>query len=1516
MTFETLWPLLLLAAIPIIIILYLLKPRGVDYHISSNLLWKKILQNQQSKTFFEKFTHNILMYLQILIMILLAIAFMSPYIQSEGEKGGRKILLIDTSASMQHTTEKGNTLFDQGIEEACAYIRNAEGLSLSVLTCDHSGVNVLAIDSTDTNGLCELLKGIEPSDCGGNLSSAETMIHQLASATEGEVAELMVVTDAAGTRQLQDLQGLTISHAFLATENSYNVSNDYMALSLCEDGTYDIMVSTTNYSDSTVSFDVSLMDEQDRLLQITQQTLAPNATDITLFSGVTLSGQSCKSTISGFSFQEHGYDSLSEDNTSFVVKQSIHPINALLLAESNTFIEKAYTAITGQVLVKSTTNASTQDEYNIFIRDNGFSSETVTTNTISFLDHRFSNGELKNVMLSFSDGTLTNGLKDFTVGVNSALTYDLPEWGQAFLLCGDQCIGYYGEHDGIREIVVGFDIRESDFPLKGEFPVFLANCLTYLSDTSLLAKNTYYAGDSLAFHPWASEEPLLLEDLTTRKAGLYSISVGDQEEYYVVRFSSTEESDNRQPAEEVKVSSSSNLTMIKKTLRTVFLIAAFLLLLVEWILYVRQVRYRGKFYLAMRIALLLLLLLAIFDFKIALPSGPSTTIFVVDLSNSNESHMEEMQSYLKENIKKMPSHQQYGIVCFGKNAIVDQFLSNSDYYNGIMSLPEKSASNYEEALSKAVAMLPNDANGRLIILSDGKETRGNLQNLSHIFSNGKTEILSLKYESDQKEDAYIGNVTMPSYLHPGDQYSVTVSIESNFETDGTISLYHSSILAQESTVHINKGSNRFVFQQVVTEETMETLSVMLSATGDTCEENNIYNAYSVVEAPPKVLVIAGKNANSTNFTALLTSAGIDYSLIGAVNAPKTIDELLKFKTVILVNTYIDELSDEFLSLLGPYVKDYGCGFVTTGGMNSYALGGYRGTVLEDILPISMTPQNVNELPTMCMCMIIDRSGSMDSEISPTSHANKLDLAITSACVAVDNLRTEDYVGVLTFDDQYNWQVPIQQNTDFTSIKEAIKAIPSGGGTSIQPALREAYEKISHSNAQIKHIVLLTDGQGESSNYNDIINSINNSGVTLSTVAVGSDSDTKLLEHLANACSGRYYYADLASDLPQIFAQEVYLGGGTFIREGDFPLSVRTGHQLTQGLFQEGWPLLNGYIASTPKTASTCLMTAGETNDPILTYWQYGLGRTVAWNSDVSGEWSGQFSSYDDYAQFWKRIIEYTAGNIDMGDDVVNILQSGDQSLLSYTTKDYDSNTKILATAIAPDGETKEITLHATAPGVYEASMEATQNGLYHYNIRRMKQDNIESYMTTASAVQFSDEYKFDINTTNFDSFIQKYGLEIDQDYNIWNRVKSLDMEKRSIFTFLMILLALLFLIDIAFRRFQYEPRFLDKLSVTMKNVKERLFNRSNPKNPAFASNTHTKVTGQPEGLIHTPSPNQNTLSADNASDQTMVASDKASATHTKKEKKKKDSSNQSKANATETTLDTSTLLKKKDNRNI
>lgn len=1480
MIFESLWPLFLLAAVPIIIILYLLKPKGEDYRISSNLLWQKILKNQQSKTFFEKFIHNILMYVQILIVLLLVLALMSPFIRINGQGGGRKVILLDTSASMQHVNVNGKTRLEEAVEAIEAYVKSAPGTRFSIVSVDATGAGLHAVDLQDENTLLEVLGQLNCIDGGGDLTMAQSLLDSL---TGEESAELMVYTDGAGASSFEQLHFAGEKELYVCGDLVSNVANEYTVCSLREDGLYDVMISLKNYSDSSVTMDVSLSDEEG-MLALVSKTLAAQERTFCLFEGVEGNGGTFSSEISAISFADKQRDSLEADNVSYALAVQSNVMNGLLISEGNTFLEKAYQAVTGENIVKSKSDMlSEESAINIVIYDNMEKPENLSINRLVFGDGQGKSMEtVSNVVLSMKDCDLTTGLSDFSIGVNKAYCFNLPEGAKSFLEYEGKCVGYYREINGVKEIVVGFDIRESDFPLRAEFPVFLANAMIYLTNTSWLATNEYYAGENLAIQPWA-EPSTEAGDYTLSKKGIYTIGNEEYEEQYVVRFVTATESDGQIEAQSVAGNNSLQLQQVKRTLRNVLLAVVLVLLVLEWCLYVRQMRYKGKFYLVIRGMVFACVLLALLGLKITMGKSQNATIFLVDVSGSNEENITYAENYIKDMIETMPEGNAYGIVTFGKEALAEQFVTEEKYFAGRMTNPDNTATNFEEAISRALTMIPADMNGRLVVLTDGKETRGDIQRMAHALTAGQIPFYTILYENIVQDDVYVDSVKLPSYLHPGDKYSINVVVESNFDTDAELIVYKGSMAVTNTKVRLNKGSNHFVLNGQVGEETesnsMENLRVVVNAEGDTCEENDYYSAYCVVESAPKILVISGRNTNTSSFTAILNAAGCDYSVVSALNAPQDIDAMLSYKSIVLVDTYIDDLPIRFLENLETYVKDYGCGFVCCGGEESYALGGYRDTVLETVLPVDMELRNMNEIPSMAMVMVIDRSGSMSSPVGNSTLTN-LDVAIKAATVAVDNLRDTDYVGILTFDDGFSWQVELVQASDRKAIKDKIEGIAEGGGTTIKPSLEEAYKVLASSDVSVKHVVLLTDGMGETTNFEDVIELYQDGGVTLSTVAVGAGSDTRLLERLAEGCGGRYYYSDLSTDIPKIFAREVFLGGDSFIRNGDFPLSVRTSHELTTGLFMDGWPILKGYIASSPKTASNTIISAGEKDDPILTVWQYGLGRTVAWNSMVTGEWDGNFSGKEDYVQLWKRVLDYSTGNADMGEDKVNIVTVSDTTEITYEALSYTDVSEVMATVIAPDGEVSEFKLTASAPGKFEASVPTQQTGVYHFNIRRMEEDEIQSYITTAASVQFSDEYKFDVSTSAYLQFVEHYGNVLTQEDDIWSEKIAEKRGKRSIATLLICTALGMFLLDVAFRRFQYEPKGLFK---PKKNKKQEGELRSG------------LVVSQTEEVTVT---------------EAVVTSREAE----KKPKKEKNTKKQK--NTSVQTLDTSQLLKKKEERNL
>lgn len=1569
MIFESLWPLALLLAVPVVIVLYLLKPKGKDYRISSNLLWDKLFRNQQSKTFLEKFIHNILMYLQIFIILLLVLALMSPYIHRQGKSRGNVILVLDTSGSMQHDTGDGRTRIEAALEQAKSLIASSEETAFSIVANDCTGTNLLAVGVTDKSSLYAALDQVECCDGPGNLADAESVVETLRGAAgkseEGASgAEVIVFTDGNGAEDAMSFSTYFDAQVMVIGDAVSNVANNFLTYAETDTGAsaeagqdtgagnkgtssderekesgrvITCASSLTNYSDADASMEISLY-EGSRLLEVKQLMLTAGETTLCFFTEFEWRGEPLRSEISSVKFAgKDDSDSLAGDNAAYAIPEQTGRIDAVLVGDGNTYIEKAYQAAAGMSLPKVKNESELQDmPQTVRIYDaQAERSLSEDASSMVFCDSRNAAGTVEKVRLTVTDSELTAGLSSFTIGVNETNVYEVPAWGTGFLWAGGECAGYYGEHDGVKTVVVGFDIRESDFPLKAEFPVFMSNAIHFLGDALLLADNVYEAGDTVLFHPQSDFDVSTLT-AETGKAGLYEVSAGDITERYVVRFATGSQSDGQLVAEGTVPDASYSSQLVKKQLRNVLLVLVLILMAVEWILYVRQMRSRSRFYLGVRAIGMLLLVLALLGVSVNKRDAANTTIFLVDISNSNEQNLPAMEAYLSEALGEMPKENQYGIVTFGKNSLVEQFLTEEDHFSRIMSLPDKTATNFEDAMSRALTMIPANGAGRIVILTDGKETKGNLANTASALVSRQVELLAYVYETGQGQDAYVEKVELPSYLYQGDMYSMTVTVESNYETDARIQIWMGTIQTDGYEVHLNRGTNQFRFRQKVTGENVESFEVRVVAAGDTCEENNSYHAYSVVDSVPRVLLISGRKEDSSQYENLLRSAGCDYHAVSAVNAPDSLEELLEYKSILLENVYLSDLPEGFLLNIETYVKDYGCGLICIGGDDSFALGGYRESVLETVLPVDMELKGVNEIPTMAMIMVIDHSGSMSTAAG--GGATNLDLAITAAETAVEQMRSTDYVGVITFDDTFSWVVEPIAAADKEEIKTQIETIAEGGGTTIQPALWAALNGVKECDVSIRHVILLTDGQGESRNYKDIIGAYANADVTLSTVAVGDGSDARLLEQLAESCGGRYYYSDMASEIPKIFAQEVFLSGDTYLQNGLFQLAVDSGNEITRGLFEDGWPGIYGYVSATPKSASNVLI-ASEKDDPILTVMQYGLGHTVAWNTDVTNQWTADYAGESDYAQLWKRIVDYSVGNAAIGEDSVDVTAEGGYTNVVYNALDYGGQTKVEAVYTDPDGDTLTVPLQATAPGCYEAKLDTDVTGIYNLSVRRLEDGNIANAVTTAVAVQYSDEYKFDVGAEAFTGFVERYGAMLNPEKSFWQQRKSGTRERYELTKWLILLLILWFVMDIAFRRFHFLPQDTKLYQKAVRYRMQRKQKKTGEKtgqgapsgNGAESSgsptvsdtaDSHVGVGGSTSDAAES-SAGAAGSTADAAESGAGAVGSRASAAiadasagrgASVREKKRKVSKNTEKKQEPQT-LDTSALLRKKDQRN-
>src|SRR5439155_6289553 len=184
--------------------------------------------------------------------------------------------------------------------------------------------------------------------------------------------------------------------------------------------------------------------------------------------------------------------------------------------------------------------------------------------------------------------------------------------------------------------------------------------------------------------------------------------------------------------------------------------------------------------------------------------------------------------------------------------------------------------------------------------------------------------------------------------------------------------------------------------------------------------------------------------------------------------------------------------------------------------------------VERTLPARLAPPRTPE--GTAVVLIIDKSSSMEGK--------KMELARLAAIGVIENLRPIDTVGVLIFDNSFQWTVPIRKALDRDTIKRLVAGITPDGGTQIAPAVAEAYRRIMPTNAVYKHIVLLTDGISEEGDSMSLAREAAQNRVTISTVGLGQDVNRAYLERLANLSNGKAHFLNDPSGLEQILLKDV------------------------------------------------------------------------------------------------------------------------------------------------------------------------------------------------------------------------------------------------------------------------------------------------------------------------------------------------------------------------------------------
>ncbi len=770
---------------------------------------------------------------------------------------------------------------------------------------------------------------------------------------------------------------------------------------------------------------------------------------------------------------------------------------------------------------------------------------------------------------------------------------------------------------------------------------------------------------------------------------------------------------------------------------------------------------RRHWALAIRAAGLLLLIAALSGLQLVRAAKGTSVVYVLDRSESvADEQRQEALEFVRRAGQTMAADDSAGVVVTARRALVEQTPVARLELEHVASQPEPSFTDLSAGLRLGLAIARPTARRRLVLLTDGHENLGDALREARLADALEVPIDTVPLRPQAHSEVVAQRLVLPGEARRGDTVEPRVVVHSDTTTEARLTLLRDNVYVASTAARLSPGKNVVAFPPLVlADDGFHEFSAQVEAGADADRRNNRAVAFTFVRGRRKVLYVEGDAGQETYLARAMRAAGLDVKAVGPAGMPAALPALAGYDGLVLSNVSALDLSDGQMVLIRSAVRDLGVGLVAIGGDNSYGVGGYYQTPLEDALPVDMDIRKLRHLPNVGVVVVIDQSGSMAMTEGGTQ---KIQMANEAAIALVSLLGPTDRVAVIATDSVAKpvtgpALVPVVKKQFL--IDEIARIRAGGGGIYCHAGLKKAAAMIEAAPTKLKHIILFADAADseQQEHCHELVESLASRRITTSVVALGreTDVDVKFLKDVARLGKGRFYLTHRASRLPRIFTREAVLASRSQVVEKRFTPLLVTDLEPLAGI--AALPPLRGYVATTAKpTAEVGLIAEQRYKDPVLAAWQYGLGRAVAFTSDCKARWAVDWLGWDGYAKFWSQTVRWTLRRARRGpfearlvsrfqggdEDATGSLRRGEARLVIDAVDEdgeFINGLTLRGTAVAPDGQAVELDVRQTAPGRYEAGFGTDQVGVWVVNVGGGKGDQSGS-QTIGLALPYPPEY--------------------------------------------------------------------------------------------------------------------------------------------------------------------------------
>ncbi|MCC6490819.1 MAG: VWA domain-containing protein [Candidatus Hydrogenedentes bacterium] len=793
------------------------------------------------------------------------------------------------------------------------------------------------------------------------------------------------------------------------------------------------------------------------------------------------------------------------------------------------------------------------------------------------------------------------------------------------------------------------------------------------------------------------------------------------------------------------------------SLRFSFPWALLLLLLLPWTIWLGKsiqslAPTRKWTAIVLRSLILLCLIAALAGAELVKINDRLAVFFLLDRSNSIP---EELRAEAENTVKTlsqayMTEKDEAGVIAFGEEPSIELTVGPTLELKQVQSYVGGEQTDLAAAIRLALAAFPQGYMRRIVVLSDGNETRGSvLEEVKLARASGAAvDVVPIKLGG--RGEVRIREVTAPSHVNADEPFKLQVVVEADQDSSATLRLYQrvreGVRMLQSAEVTLQKGDNAFLLPQELGASGFYEYEATVESAEDTIAANNEGRAFTIIHGEPTVLYLDADPMHSQYLLPALEAEGLAVVPVDFGTMPSNLAEFQNYDTVVLANVSATDLSTEQLNSLEAMVRDLGIGLVMIGGPDTFGPGGYYNSPVERAIPLSMDLKQRKVMPQGALVLILHTCEFQDGN----AWARRIALA------SLDVLSSQDLMGALAYDWQAgeSWLYTLQPVGNKELMRAALNTTQIGDMPDVQGTLQKAYDALAspECTASVKRVVIISDGDPAAPTAG-LLKSLADASISVSTICINPhrSQDQDMLRWIAGSTGGNYYYVTDPSKLPQIFTKEAAVVKRASIIEEPFTPQVQYGSEILRGIVPESIPALRGYVATTPKENAIVSLISHQ-SDPVLAQWRYGLGKSVAFTSDITSRWAADWLSWDGFRRFWSQAVRWTLRETSPSNfHVESRVKDGKGYVKVDAVDDQGRFVNFLrpegiVTGPAPEFARIPLDLQQTGPGIYEGTFPLDNPGVYMVNMTYTRPDGSQGMIPSGLAMNDSKEYEH--NTTN------------------------------------------------------------------------------------------------------------------------------------------------------------------------